>query len=101
MVGRLTGNGPNPADSPSGSVTGWLLDILVGGLGGGVVGAIVAVNVVIYSGIDDGYEAGPSAWFDYSPVLGIAVIALLLIAPIWAIVAMRKLRRNRNVRPTK
>jgi multisubunit Na+/H+ antiporter MnhB subunit len=54
----------------------------VGGLVGGVVGAIVAVNVVIYSGVDDGHEASPSEWFGYSPVLGIAVIALLAIAPI-------------------
>ena len=95
MVERLTGNGPNPADTRSGSVKGWLLDIVVGGFGGSIVGAIVAVNVVIYSGIDDGYEAGPNAWFGYSPVLGIAVIALLVLPPIWAIFMMRKLRRNR------
>jgi integral membrane sensor domain MASE1 len=100
-VGRLIGNEPNPTNNRSGSTKRWLLDIVVGGLGGAVVGAIVAVNVVIYSGIGDGYQASLGDWFGYSPVLGIAVIALLVAAPICGIIAMRKLRRNQTVRPSK
>jgi len=36
---------------------GWLVDLTVGGLVGGLVGAVAAVNFVIYTGIEQGYEA--------------------------------------------
>lgn len=49
---------------------------LLGGAVGALVGAIAAVNIVIFSGIEDGYEATPEQVFDENPAVG--VIAALV-----------------------
>jgi hypothetical protein len=73
--------------------TAWLIDGLVGGALGLLVAGIVAVNVVIYSGIDAGYEAGIGEVFDYNPLVGVAVVAILVLGPVLGILLARARRR--------
>ena len=75
---------------------GWIIDLVVGGITGGIVGAIVAVNVVIYSGIDDGYEATLGDVFDQYPIVGVIVVAILLFGPLVGIGVARFLRSRRG-----
>jgi hypothetical protein len=77
-------------------VVGWAVDIIVGGLTGAVVGAILAVNVVIFSGIEDGYEASPGDVFEQNMIAGVLVVASLVAAPVFGVVALRRLRRSRT-----
>lgn len=74
---------------------GWLIDLLVGGVTGGLAGAVVAVNVVIYSGIEDGYQASLSEVFEQNVAVGIVTVAILLAGPILGVVTARRLRRKR------
>lgn len=63
---------------------------VLGGAVGALVGAIAAVNIVIFSGIEDGYEATPAQVFDESPVVGIiAALAFCVCIGIGALVAGR------------
>jgi len=78
------------------STRGWIIDVIVGGIAGAVVGAIVAVNIVIYSGIDDGYEATLGDVFDQYPVVGVLAVAILLLGPLAGIGAARFLRGRRT-----
>jgi len=77
---------------------GWLVDILAGGIIGGVVGAIVAVNFVIFSGIEDGYEASIAAVFRQNILIGLVTVAVLLAGPPLGVVVARRQRRKR-IRP--
>lgn len=63
---------------------------VLGGAVGAIVGAITSVNIVIFSGIEDGYEATPAQVFDENPVIGM-VATLTLIGCILggAVVARR------------
>jgi len=78
------------------STRGWTIDIVVGGIVGSIIGAIVAVNVVIYSGIDDGYEATLGDVFDQYPVVGVIAVAILLLGPLAGIGVARFLRGRRR-----
>ena len=75
-----------------------MIDIIVGGIFGGIVGAIAAVNVVIYSGIDDGYEATLGEVFDQYPVVGVIAVGLILLGPAVGIAVARYLRDRRATR---
>lgn len=81
----------------SGSGTrGWLIDLVGGGVTGGLAGAVVAVNVVIYSGIEEGYEASLIEVFEQNFAVGIVTVAILLAGPILGVVTARRLRRKRT-----
>ena len=75
-----------------------MIDIIVGGIFGGIVGAIAAVNVVIYSGIDDGYEATLGEVFDQYPIVGVIAVGLILLGPAVGIAVARYLRDRRATR---
>lgn len=75
-----------------------MIDIIVGGIVGGIVGAIAAVNVVIYSGIDDGYEATLGEVFDQYPIVGVIAVGLILLGPAVGIAVARYLRDRRATR---
>ena len=75
-----------------------MIDIIVGGIFGGIVGAIAAVNVVIYSGIDDGYEATLGEVFDQYPVVGVIAVGLILLGPAVGMAFARYLRDRRATR---
>lgn len=76
---------------------GWLRDAVMGGVLGGIIGAIIAVNVVIFSGIEQGYEATLGEVFDRSIWLGFVVVTILISGPLIGIAALRK-RRTLNRR---
>lgn len=84
------------ADAVEPSTRGWIIDIVVGGIAGGIIGAIVAVNVVIYSGIDDGYEATLGDVFAQYPVVGVIAVAILLLGPLAGIGIARFVRGRRR-----
>lgn len=73
-----------------------LADLLVGGLVGGLIGAIVAVNVVIYSGIEQGYQASLPEVFRYNLAIGVVVVVILIAGPVLGAVAARWLRSRRR-----
>jgi len=75
---------------------GWLVDILAGGAIGGAVGAIVAVNFVIFSGIEDGYEASIPAVFRQNVLIGLVTVAVLLAGPLLGVVMARRQRKKRT-----
>ena len=72
-----------------------MIDIGLGGILGGIVGAITAVNVVIFSGIDDGYEASLSEVFSQNLVIGLATVAILVAGPIVGVIVARRQRARR------
>jgi CDP-diglyceride synthetase len=74
---------------------GWIRDVVVGGLVGGVVGAIVAVNVVIYAGIERGYEAGLGDVFRQNAFVGLLVVVVLVVAPVFGFLTAHRIRRRR------
>lgn len=69
----------------------WLVDLAVGGL----VGAIAAVNFVIYTGIEQGYEASLVEVFQHSLIAGIVTVMILLAGPVLGVLTARRLRRRR------
>jgi len=73
---------------------GWLLDLAVGGLVGGLVGAVAAVNFVIYTGIEQGYEASLVEVFQHSLIAGIVTV-MILVGPVLGVLTARGLRRKR------
>jgi hypothetical protein len=72
-----------------------VVDVVVGLVVGGLVAAVVAVNVVIFSGIDEGYEASPGEVFEQNALVGALVVAVLIAGPVLGVVALRALRRRR------
>lgn len=84
------------ADASMGGMRGWLSDLVVGGLIGGLVGVIATVNFVIYTGIEQGYEASLVEVFQYSPVAGIVTVMILLAGPVLGVRTARRLRRKRG-----
>jgi multisubunit Na+/H+ antiporter MnhB subunit len=76
-------------------VRGWLVDLAVGGLVGGLVGAVAAVNFVIYTGIEQGYEASLVEVFQHSLIAGIVTVMILLAGPVLGVLTARRLRRRR------
>lgn len=70
------------------------IDVVVGLVVGGLVAAVVAVNVVIFSGIDEGYEASPTDVFEQSALVGVLVVAVLVAGPVLGVLALRALRRR-------
>jgi hypothetical protein len=77
-------------------VKGWLVDLAVGGLVGGLVGAIAAVNFVIYTGIEQGYEASIGEVFQHSLIAGIVTVMILVAGPVAGVLTARRLRRRRT-----
>ena len=68
-----------------------ILRISIGALVGLVLGAIVSLNVVIFSGIDDGYEASIPDVFDENAFVGVIAIVVLIAGPvIGVIIALRE-----------
>jgi hypothetical protein len=56
-----------------------------------VLGAIASVNVVIFSGIEDGYEAWPFEVFEENALVGVIAIVVLVAGPvIGVIIALRE-----------
>jgi multisubunit Na+/H+ antiporter MnhB subunit len=76
-------------------VKGRLLDVVVGGLTGGLVGAVVAINFVIYTGIEQGYEASLVEVFQHSLIAGIVTVIILVAGPVLGVVTARRLRIKR------
>ena len=74
---------------------GWLVDLTVGGLVGGLVGAVAAVNFVIYTGIEQGYEASLVEVFQYSLNAGIVTVMILIAGPVLGVLTARRLRTKR------
>ncbi|HSJ83150.1 MAG TPA: hypothetical protein VLA91_04965 [Acidimicrobiia bacterium] len=74
---------------------GWLGDLTVGGLVGGLVGAIAAVNFVIYTGIEQGYEASLAEVFQHNLIAGIVTVMILIAGPVLGVLTARRLRRRR------
>lgn len=71
------------------------VDVIVGLVVGGLVAAVVAVNVVIFSGIDEGYEASPTDVFEQNALVGALVVVVLVAGPVLGVLAVRGLRRPR------
>lgn len=76
-------------------VKGWLPDVVVGGLTGGIVGTVAAINFVIYTGIQQGYEASLVEVFQHSLIAGIVTVMILVAGPVLGVVTARRLRRKR------
>lgn len=65
--------------------------VLVGAVLGLVAGAIVSINVVIFSGIEDGYEASVTEVFEQNALVGVIAALVLGAGPvIGVIIALRK-----------
>ena len=75
---------------------GWLADLAVGGLVGGLVGAVAAVNFVIFTGIEQGYEASLGEVFEHSLIAGIVTVMLLIAGPVLGVLTARRLRTRRS-----
>jgi len=63
-------------------------------LGGLVVAVIVILNLHIFVGLKDGYAASPADVFEWSVLLGVVDIALLVAGPVLGIVAASMFRRR-------
>ena len=91
-------SGADSARPPPSGLKGWLRDLVAGGLIGGLVGAIAALNFVVYSGIEQGYEASLVEVFQYSVVAGVVTVMVLVAGPTLGVFAARRLRRKRTRR---
>lgn len=80
------------------SVRDWVVDVALGSVVGALIGGIVAVNVVIFSGIDDGYQASIGDVFSDNPIIGVLTVAILVAGPFAGIVMMRRRRARRRER---
>jgi hypothetical protein len=89
---------PDQLDVAPSNRRNWLVDILAGGLVGGFVGAIAAVNFVIYTGVDQGYEASLFEVFEYSVLAGVVTVLILVAGPVVGVLTARRMRRNRTAR---
>jgi len=76
----------------------WTFDIVLGLILGSVTGAILAVNIAIFAGTDDGYEASLSEIFRQRPIVGGAIILVLIGTPLVAIIILRRVRARRGTR---
>jgi len=63
-------------------------------LSGFVVAVIVILNLHILVGLKNGYAASPANVFEWSVLLGVVDIALLVAGPVLGIVAASRLRRR-------
>ena len=63
-------------------------------LSGFVVAVIVILNLHILVGLKNGYAASPADVFEWSVLLGVVDIALLVAGPVLGIVAASRLRRR-------
>lgn len=79
---------------------GWLADLAVGGLVGGLVGAVAAVNFVIFTGIEQGYEASLGEVFEHSLIAGVVTVMLLIAGPVLGVLTARRLRTRRSGQPS-
>lgn len=73
-----------------------MVDLFSGGLAGFAVAWIVAVNLVILVGVDRGYQAGVDEIFRHSTMLGVAVVGVILLGPIFGVSLLRSRRRRRD-----
>jgi hypothetical protein len=65
-------------------------------LGGFVVAVVVILNLHILVGLKDGYAASPADVVEWSVLLGVVDIALLVAGPVLGIVAASRLRRRES-----
>jgi len=73
-----------------------VVDLLAGGLAGFAIAWIVAVNMVIFAGVDRGYQASVDEVLRHSTLLGVAVIGVILLGPIFGVGLLRRRRRRRE-----
>ncbi len=65
--------------------------VVFGALIGLVLGAIASINVVIFSGIEDGYEATPAQVFEENALVGTIAVLVLGAGPLLGVlVALRQ-----------
>jgi len=67
---------------------------MVAALGGFVVAIIAILNLHILVGLEAGYAASPADVFEWSVLLGMVDIALLVAGPVLGVVAASRLRRR-------
>lgn len=67
---------------------------VVAALGGFVVAVIAILNLHILVGLEAGYAASPADVFEWSLLLGMVDIALLVAGPMLGVVAASRLRRR-------
>lgn len=72
-----------------------MLDLTVGIAAGSLVGVILALNIVIYSGVDDGYQASVQSVFEQRPWAGVLAAMAIILAPVLYVLGLRRRRRNR------
>ena len=77
------------------TLRGWITDVGLGGILGGIIGAIVAVNLVIYSGIEDGYEASLPDVFSENLLVGLLTVGILCAGPVVGVLVARRQRSRR------
>lgn len=68
-------------------------------LGGLVVAFIVMLNLHIAVGLEEGYAASPAEVWDFSPVLTVADVVLLVGGPLLGVFAAHRLRRRNSSGP--
>ena len=74
---------------------GWAIDLTAGIAAGSVVGVILALNIVIFSGVDDGYQASVRAVFEQRPWAGVMAGMAIILSPVLLVLSLRRLRQNR------
>jgi hypothetical protein len=67
---------------------------VVAALSGFVVAVIAILNLHILVGLEAGYAASPADVFEWSLLLGMVDIALLVAGPVFGVVAASRLRRR-------
>lgn len=67
---------------------------LAGAVAGLAVALVVTLNLHILVGLEQGYGASPSEVFEYSTVLGVFDLLLLVVAPVLGVLAVGRLRRR-------
>lgn len=86
----------NQTQNPRASLIGWVVDVTLGSVAGFIVGAILAVNIVIFSGVDDGYQASVRQVFSQKPLAGVLAGLVLILLPLVAVIGLRRVRRSRT-----
>jgi hypothetical protein len=59
-----------------------------------LVSLVVILNLHIMVGLEEGYAASPSEVMDFSLILAVADVALLIIGPALGVLAATRLRRT-------
>jgi hypothetical protein len=49
---------------------------------------------MIYSGVEDGYQAGLARLFEHNAIAGVAAVGLLVAGPVVGVLVLRRMRRS-------